>query len=688
MYCLTRKNDRFCFVKSDLEIGSDTLLKSMLSPKWYGSTWQLPPKTEKKTWMSFITKGLSDDPLLNRKIVHSWRRCQVAEVDPIKGGCEKNIPASKIESRSEQLLALAKPIMDTLYHCLQGSEFVVVLIDREGYLLKIIGDLKELRQADRLRFGPGANWAEECVGTNAIGTALALGQPVQVTGTEHYCEGHHLWTCSAAPIRKQNGEIIGFLDISGPRERATAHQLGLIVAAAHAIEERIVLDESYCQIYDVNKYLEAILNSVSDGIVAVNGQGLITGINKVAARGLRCNPAELVGKSINAFIQYRGRLQNFFASKAAGRSEEEISLKMPGGNRSYVAKACPVFNEKKDNKGYVLTFSPTPKNVSHPRSSEGTATKFNFLDIIGESSLIHQSIEKAKRVAQGPSTVLLLGESGTGKELFSQAIHNASDCKFGPFVSVNCGAIPRELIQSELFGYKEGAFTGAKRGGCAGKFVSANGGTLFLDEIGEMPLEMQINLLRVLEEEAVVPVGGKSAIPIDVRIIAATNRSLFDEVAKGNFREDLYYRLNVISIALPPLRAREGDIDLLARYFVKKISRKIGININAIDPEVIRTFERYHWPGNIRELANAVEYAVNISQDEQLSKKSLPAYLRKTRPGKPRSVTDQILPLSALEKNAINKALVFYNGNMTKTSKALGIGRNTLYAKIKKYNIG
>jgi len=430
------------------------------------------------------------------------------------------------------------------------------------------------------------------------------------------------------------------------------------------------------------------LNSVSDGIVAVNGQGLITGINRIAARGFGCNPKEVVGKSINAFTRHRGRLQNFFNSKAAGRSEEEISLKMPGGKRSYIAKACPVFNEKNDNKGFVLTFSPTPKTFSHPHSSKGTVTKFSFFDIIGESSPIRQSIEKAKRVAQGPSTVLILGESGTGKELFAQAIHNASDYKFGPFVSVNCGAIPRELIQSELFGYEEGSFTGAKRGGSAGKFVSANGGTLFLDEIGDMPLEMQINLLRVLEEEAVVPVGGKRAIPINVRIIAATNRSLFDEVAKGNFREDLYYRLNVISIALPPLRTREGDIEMLVKYFVKKISCKIGKNINTIDPDAIRTFETYNWPGNIRELANAVEYAVNVSQDENLNKKNLPIYLRECRPEKPRSATDRIMPLSALEKDAIKKALLLYNGNMTKTSKALGIGRNTLYAKMKKYNIG
>lgn len=688
MYCLVRKNNQFCFVKSDLAIDSDVLVRSIFSPKWYHSTWQIPTKTEKKSWMTFIKKGQVDDPRLNKEIVQSWRRCQMAEVDPIKGVCEKFAPLKKIESRSEQLAMLAKPIMDTLYHCVKGSGFVIVLVDREGYILKTIGGLKELKQADRLKFGPGANWTEELVGTNAIGTALALGNPVQVTGTEHYCESHHLWTCSAAPIRKQNGEIIGFLDISGPREKVTAHQLGLIVAAAHAIEDRIVLNESYGQLYDINKYLEAVLNSVSDGIVAVNGQGLITGINKVAARGFQRHPRELIGNPINTFVRHDGRLQNFFTTRAAGRFKEEIYLKMPDGKTSYVATANPVFSEKKDSKGFVLTFSPAKKTYSQVHSSKGMVVKFSFVDIIGESNAIRQSIEKAKRVAPGPSTVLILGESGTGKELFAQAIHSTSDYKSGPFVSINCGAIPGELIQSELFGYKEGSFTGAKRGGGAGKFETANEGTLFLDEIGEMPLKMQINLLRVLEEEAIVPVGGKRAIPINVRIIAATNRSLFDEVSKGNFREDLYYRLNVISIALPPLRARKGDMDLLAKYFMKKLSRKIGKDINTIDQDVIRTFEGYHWPGNVRELANAIEYAVNISQGEKLHKKNLPAYLRKIGLEKPQSATDRIKPLSALEKDAIKKALLFYNGNITKTSKALGIGRNTLYDKIKKYSIG
>lgn len=650
MYRLVRKNNQFYFVENDWEIHSDTLIKSIFSPKWYESAWQMPSKTEKETWVTFLKKGQIEDPRFNPQIEQSWRRCQGAEVDPTKGACEEFISIRELESRSEKLITLAKPIIDTLYHCVQGSEFVIVLIDREGYILKTVGGLKELKQADRLRFGPGANWGEEFVGTNAIGTALVLGHPVQVTGTEHYCESHHLWTCATAPIRKQNGEIIGFLDISGPRERATAHQLGLIVAAAHAIEERICLDESYAKLYDTNIYLEAVLNSVSEGVIAVNGQGIVTGINRIAAKAFRHNPREMVGKTINASIQHDGRLQRFFNTKAAGFAKEEILLKMPDKQAQCIALANPIFSEKNDNKGFVLTFSPTKKTYFQAYPSKGTIIKFRFADIIGDSKAIRQSIEMAKKVASGPSSVLILGESGTGKELFAQAIHSASDYRSGPFVSVNCGAIPKELIQSELFGYTDGAFTGAKRGGCAGKFETANGGTLFLDEIGEMPLEMQINLLRVLEEKAIVPVGGKNAIPIDVRIIAATNKSLFEEVSKGRFREDLYYRLNVIAIALPPLRAREGDICLLANYFMEKISRKIGKKTEKFDLDVLRRLETYHWPGNIRELVNAIEHAVNVSPNEEILIKHLPAYLRKsefpskkTRPGE-----DSIVSLAAL----------------------------------------
>ena len=217
MYSLIRKHDQFCFVENGLKAGSDAIIKSLFSPKWYGSTWQSLSRTEKKTWVDFLKSGQVNDPHFNEKIEQSWCRCRQAQVDPIQGVCDKFLSPWEVDSRSEKIAVQAKPIMDTLYHCVKGSGFVIVLIDRDGYILNTVGGLEELRQADKLRFGPGANWGEEFVGTNAIGTALALGHPVQITGPEHYCESHHLWTCSAAPIRQQNGEIIGFLDISGPR---------------------------------------------------------------------------------------------------------------------------------------------------------------------------------------------------------------------------------------------------------------------------------------------------------------------------------------------------------------------------------------------------------------------------------------------------------------------------------------
>ncbi len=688
MYSLIRKHNQFCFVENGLKTGPDAIIKSFFSPRWHVNTWQSPSITERKTWAGFLKSGQVKDPRFNKKIEQSWCRSRQAEVDPIQGVCNKFISSRELDSRSEKITLLTKPIMDTLSECLKGSEFVIVLVDAEGYILRTVGGLKELKQADKLKFGPGANWSEACVGTNAIGTAMALGHPVQITGPEHYCESHHLWTCSAAPIRKPDGEIIGFLDLSGPRERATALQLGLVVAAARAIEDRIGLEESYNQLYDINKYLEAVLNSVSDGVIAVNSHGTITGINKVAAKTFQLHPAEAVGKTLTASVHTNGRLQNFFETRAAGVAKEMIRVQLPSGQGTYMATANPVFSEKIGNQGFVITLSSAKKSYLLDHQAEDGMSRFQFADIVGESKAVRQAVENARRVSQGSSTVLILGGSGTGKELFAQAIHGASDRRRGPFVPVNCGAISKELIQSELFGYADGAFTGARRGGRAGKFEAANGGTLFLDEIGEMPLEMQVTLLRVLEEKAIIPVGGRKAIPLDVRIIAATNKSLFEEVARGGFREDLYYRLNVINIALPSLKAREGDVRLLLAYWVDKLSRRMGKKITKIAPEVLNRFEDYHWPGNIRELVNAVEHAVNYATDETLAVKHLPAYLKKKKFEKPCTGADSIMTLSALEKNAIEKTLLFYNGNITKASKVLGIGRNTLYDKMRKYGIG
>lgn len=326
-------------------------------------------------------------------------------------------------------------------------------------------------------------------------------------------------------------------------------------------------------------------------------------------------------------------------------------------------------------------------NFDAARKALGKTATFEFDNIVCRNKKLKTVVAKAKKVANSPSTILLTGESGTGKEVFAQAIHNASDREGGPFIAINCGAIPKELIQSELFGYEAGAFTGADRKGRMGKFEIANGGTLFLDEIGDMPLKMQINLLRVIADRSIVRVGGAKPIRVDVRLIAATNQNLLDEIEKGNFREDLYYRLNVVPFRLPPLRERPEDVIPIAEYYLSRISRRFGKQINRIHPDAKQALAAYWWPGNIRELRNAIEQAVNMTQGDTIVLKHLPEYIQNQENEFTQSETPKLFKLSALEKEAIGRALRHYKGNITRASKALGIRRNTLYEKIKKYNL-
>jgi transcriptional regulator with PAS, ATPase and Fis domain len=326
-------------------------------------------------------------------------------------------------------------------------------------------------------------------------------------------------------------------------------------------------------------------------------------------------------------------------------------------------------------------------NFDAARKALGRTATFKFDNIVCQNKKVKSIVAKAKKIANSPSTILLTGESGTGKEVFAQAIHNASDREGGPFIPINCGAIPKELIQSELFGYEAGAFTGADRKGRMGKFEIANGGTLFLDEIGDMPLKMQVNLLRVITDRSIVRIGGTKQIPVDIRLIAATNQNLLDEVEKGNFREDLYYRLNVVPFRLPPLRERPEDVIPIAEYHLSRISRRFGKHINRIHPEAKLSLATYSWPGNIREVSNAIEQAVNMTQGSILLLKHLPEYIHNQEPKSIPTKNHKPFNLSALEKKVVGRALRHYNGNITKTSKALGIGRNTLYDKMRKYGI-
>lgn len=674
-----------------------------------------------KLWGQYIDSGTLDNNL-NDTIAASWQRCRSASVDPNGGTCSKIYDGEQLRQLLESnktLLEIASPMVESVYQSVQGSGFMVVLVNKEGIILKTFGDHKILEKAQLLNFHAGANWTEESVGTNAIGTCLATGIPIQVTGPEHFCSSHHSWTCSAAPIHSPSGQILGCLDMSGPYEKIHPHTLGMVTAAGWAINNQLRKELTSMELSSTVNHLEAVVDSISEGVLHISSDGKITGANIPACKLLSRPFKELVGQKTDYVLGAANVLKRVLTA-GQGHYQEDIVIDTPVGPLRCTVTAKPIANHEKAPNGAVVILrknltvnelgaggrqleyenktrgiyildvkNEDPDNKSRIIGEKDQAC-LPFKAIVGRSRQICAALDRATRAAAGCSTVLLLGESGTGKEVFAQAIHNASGRRNGPFMPVNCASMPAGLVQSELFGYSEGAFTGAKRGGQPGKFEMANGGTFFLDEIGDMPLDIQANLLRVLQEKAVMRVGGNKIIPVDVRIIAATNKDLYREVLNRNFREDLFYRINVLTIEIPPLREREGDLDLLIEHFLAKLSARLGKIVNKIEPSAMELLSQYHWPGNVRELANILEQAMIITDENIIKASHLPRYLSRACPqstSNARKNSTLVGSLEQVEINAIKETLAHFQGNISKTAKALGIGRNTLYVKINKYKI-
>lgn len=671
-----------------------------------------------KVWEQYIDTGTLDLGQVNNTIAASWERCRSASVNPIGGKCSRvynNDYLQEFRESNRKLLDIATPMVESIYHSIQGSGFMVVLINKEGIILKTMGDHEALANAEKLNFYSGANWTEESVGTNAIGTCLAAGIPIQVTGAEHFCSNHHAWTCSAAPIRSPGGRVLGCLDISGPYEKMHTHTLAIVVAAASAIENQLRKELTSKELSSALSYYKAVVNSIPDGLLSVSAEGIITDVNTTACRILGLPLQKIKGQRADQVLRSVVSLKDIL-TLGQGRYSEEFFVDTPQGGLRCKAHARVFAGAGKKAGGAVVFIREVstgngPEAVGRQReavnrswgghgpytgngkqedpvrvSGGRSRASFSFKDIIGLSRQIRQAVNLSIRAAAGCSTVLLLGESGTGKEIFAQAIHNAGHRRDGPFIPVNCASFPGGLVQSELFGYSDGAYTGARRGGQPGKLEMADGGTLFLDEIGDMPLDMQANLLRVIQEKTVMRIGGNQFIPVDVRIIAATNKDLHQEVKNRNFREDLFYRLNVLTIQIPPLRDREGDVELLIEHFNTSLSAGLGIKVKEIDPAAMEILNRYHWPGNIRELMNVLEQAITFAEEKVIRECHLPQYLFtacRQSAGKAR----QVAPLEQMEIDVIRETLSHFKGNISRTAKALGIGRNTLYVKLNKYKI-
>ncbi|MCE7793326.1 sigma 54-interacting transcriptional regulator [Salipaludibacillus sp. CUR1] len=440
--------------------------------------------------------------------------------------------------------------------------------------------------------------------------------------------------------------------------------------------------------------METIIEFAHDGIVMVDREGFITMINQEYADFLEVDADEVTGKHVTDIIE------NTRMHLVAETGKPEIADIQPIKGDYMVATRLPIFKEGKleGAVGKVLFknlggFKALKKRMAKLEKEldnykgewqETNRAKYQFNQLIGKSESWLKAKNLAQKAAGTDSNVLLLGESGTGKELFAHAIHNASPRSPGPFVKVNCAAIPSDLIESELFGYVEGSFTGAKRGGKKGKFEAADGGTIFLDEIGELPIHMQVKLLRVLQEREVEKVGANAAKPIDIRVVAATNRNLEKMIQSGDFRLDLFYRLNVFSIQIPSLRTRKEDIEALVPYFLKKLSARLGKEVSVIDNRAMAALLHYYWPGNTRELENVIERTVNVVDSyETITDKHLPEKITGIKAAEePKTLAEQ---LREAEKKAIIETLQYTNGNKSKAAKLLGISRTALYEKISKY---
>lgn len=644
------------------------------------------PEIRKKIapeWKKFCETGNADPENIRDFILSSWKRSRAMGVSPVRP-LENMINESRVSKILESkslLIQTARPVMEKIYAFIKGSGSLIVLTDENGIILHSLGDEEYLISPDIL--APGRDYSESAIGTNGMGTCIFEDRPVQIWAEEHYYKGFQDWNCSAATIHDESEKILGCLNLACHWDKVHQHTLGMVIAAAQAIEEQLKIKNVLAAKTKILNERNAVIELMNDGIMVLSSNLCICHINHHAAAmlGVKPDSEKIVTDIIKSGVDFR-----HLAKAGVDIHDREAVLELENGRIQCLMSVAVL----KDSGGLVVTIKESKTIRTVVNRLTGARAVFTFDDIIGSSDALKEAINLAKIAAESTSNTLILGENGTGKELIAQSIHSSGKRKNGPFIAVNCGALPRNLIQSELFGYEGGAFTGSKKDGNPGKFELADGGTIFLDEIGDMPLEAQVSLLRVLQTGEVVRVGGKYPKKVDVRIIAATNRNLVTAISDNTFREDLFFRLNVLTISVPSLRERSEDIPVLAPFFAKKAALSLGREFSGIDPEVLKILESHAFPGNIRELENIMERAVNVSRSGYIKADDLPASIIKqpVHLKQPSDLSEtRRSGLKEMEKEHIIETLKETGGNMRQAAIILGIARSGLYAKISRFGI-
>lgn len=637
-------------------------------------------------WDRFILGTEKYEPIKVRgNIINSWERCQLKGVDPgIKLApiiaSEDSLGLTRLQN--QDLIDCSKSTIEQAKTLLDDLETVLFLTDKNAINIETAGDPRTLESARDISLLPGSGWKEIISGSNAVGTAIESNLPTQVHGHEHFCEGFKPWSCTAACIYDPyDNQRIGVIDISGLSDNFNRFHLPLVVSWANSIQAQLDVLKTL-RWGKIEEALHSDTNQQSTGdFLLFDTQG----------RLIRSSTDNI--ESLRSFIpKYTNEKKFRLNLKRYGGEETELDyLKFNSSIDNWIQ---PITDPRRKNEllGFKLHLpaenSPS-KSVNQYES--GSSPNINTLNM--GSSL---DPGKIKRASNSPLPILLLGDTGTGKEYAAKTIHKEYAEEVSPFIALNCGAFSKDLLNGELFGYIEGAFTDAKKGGMTGKIEAANGGTLFLDEIGEMPLDIQPVFLRVLQEKEIYRIGETKARPVTFKLIAATNIDLKKAVTEGRFRKDLYYRIANIAIKLKPLSERRNEIPSLIESILYRISSEYKTEHKRVSDELLKRLKSMSWPGNIRELSNILEYMVFMSTSNLLLTTDLPpeyleaeqSYGEKSQNNEhPAPVQSEFVSLEDAEQSSIIAAINATKGNMTKASELLGIAKSTLYQKVKKYNL-
>ena len=640
-------------------------------------------------------------------IEQSHERCVALGVSRIEQPDLSLVGRAELAVRRERhhrLVDHAAPVMEMLYEQIVNSQSMVVLTDAAGVIVHSIGDDDFLERASKVALQPGAVWSETAKGTNAIGTALVEEAPTLVHADEHYVHANQFLTCSAAPILDPRGNMLGVLDVSGDHRGYHQHTMALVKMSARMIENGWLSDDyRHAMRLHFHSRVEFI-GTLMEGILAVAPDGRIVGANRGALEQLGLSGAALrmhslttlMGTSVNALVdRFRSPLATPAAVHLPSGRELHVLARFNWPVWASLAEAVSTASQVQAQMQVPAAAEPLRIQAAAPAAPAASAAlaapaaSAALAALRSGDAQVDAVVDKLQRVIDRDIPVLILGETGTGKELLARAIHADSARATQPFVAVNCASIPETLIEAELFGYEEGAFTGARRKGAVGRIVQASGGTLFLDEIGDMPLALQAHLLRVLQERQVTPLASTRSVPVDVAIVCATHRNLREMISRQAFREDLFYRLNGLAVKLPPLRER-SDLPALVRRILDRQCPGRTIELTS---EVSALFAHYHWPGNVRQLFNVLRTACVMAGpgrligrehlsddflDEAGARLPQEAAVQTAAPdpATPRRLED-------VESEAIHRTLEQAGGNISEAAKRLGVSRNTIYRKLK-----